>query len=193
MKNKLRNLLIGAGAPVFVSVIVAMAVVRWCFSPEPAAYLSPKRLICGYNLKSGNNFRKLKGEEMFVTSNINESKEFSLDRGNDASKLVDESLITWAAPANNKIDYVINFISDTEIKTITIHWGDFGQNKNYISKWLLESVDGQSWKQIASGESPNGNQTVINKNFISKGLKLRAESEKDWIGVHELEIIGRPL
>ena len=193
MKNKLKKLLIYIGAPVLLSVIVTMIIIRWCFRWEITTNLSPKGLICGYNLKSGNIFRKLKGDELFISSNINESKEFSLNRGNDASKLIDGILTTWAAPANNKIDYVINFISDTEIKTITIYWGDFGQNETYINKWILESVDGNSWKQIASGEFPKSNQTTINKNFVSKGLKLRAESKKDWIGVHELEIIGRPL
>ncbi len=151
--------------------------------------------MCGNSSASQSSFRKItKVDLTSVESLVNESKEFSIDKGFDAQKLIDGSLSTFAAPASNKIDYQVNFVGNYKIKQVVINWGDYGVNRNYINKWSLESsVDSTNWTVIEGGDSPQSNRTVINKKFSATTLRLKAEAENDWIGVHELDIIGMPL
>jgi hypothetical protein len=155
---------------------------------------SPATLICGADtggVKGG--FRKIKTEEAEVKSNIPETEDSArMDRL--AAKLFDGSLKTLAEPGATSLDYGISFFDDMEIKKITIHWKDYGINDNYINAWKLEaSPDGAIWDTIAEGNSsPRTGETVVDKRFIASALRLTAQSAKDWIGVYEIEIIGRP-
>lgn len=180
---------------VVISYVLSLATVRICFNIQQSARLSIASLICGRNLSAGQSvYKRLTSADIFVTSNITESKEHSLDQGRGADKLMDGIKNTAASPASNKIDYIINFTADQEVKQVIITWGDYGQNDYYIKKWILESTtDGVVWKEVAGGGFPATPETIINKIFPARGLRLRAESEKDWIGVHELEIVARPI
>ena len=178
---------------VVIAYILSVGTIRICFNIQQSARLSIASLICGRNLSAGQSaYKRLTAADVFITSNITESKEFSLDRGRGADKLMDGIKSTASAPASNKIDYVINFTADQEVKQVIITWGDYGQNDYYIKKWILESTtDGVVWKEVASGGFPASPETFINEIFTSQGLRLRAESEKEWIGVQEIEIVAR--
>jgi len=191
-----RSLILTAVLSVIIAVSLTLIIVRWCFSSGPGLPLSIYSLVCSRQAASrtAGSFRRLTPQEILVTSNITESKEFSLDKGLEAAKLTDGSHETLAAPASQKIDYLINFNDDYEINRIKIYWGDYGYNENYINQWRLEaSNDGKTWQEIESGERPRAAETIIKKRFKANNLRLQAQSPQDWIGIYEVEIIGRTL
>ena len=192
---KYKLLIAFSSASVFLSVFLTISILKLCSFFPDNGYLSPLYFMCGNSSASQSSFRKItKVDLTSVESLVNESKEFSIDKGFDAQKLIDGSLSTFAAPASNKIDYQVNFVGNYKIKQVVINWGDYGVNRNYINKWSLESsVDSTNWTVIEGGDSPQSNRTVINKKFSATTLRLKAEAENDWIGVHELDIIGMPL
>ncbi len=177
---------------VFLSLLVVtiiIVIIRGCFTGIiPAS-------ICGFDLaRPPSEFRKMTQQDVFITSDISESQEFSVALGRTTASLIDGLLDTMAQPGGLKINYLISFVDNSQIKQITIHWKDYGINTNYISQWKLEALsDEAQWKEIAGGNSPQGDQTVINKKFNATQLRLTAQSTEDWIGVYEIEIIARPL
>lgn len=183
-----------SGASVLLSILLTISILRVCSLFSDHGYASLLYFMCGGSSASQSSFRKVtKADLSSVESMVNESKEFSIDRGLGASNLIDGSVSTLAAPASNKIDYRVNLVGNYKIKQIIVHWGDYGVNKNYINKWSLElSGDGVNWFIIESGGSPGSDRTVINKRFSAAFLRLKAEAENDWIGVNELDIIGVP-
>lgn len=190
MINKLKIFAFPIIVAVIASFFLTMMTLRICASSSSKIFLSIPYLICGQNLSnSRTNFKKLQPGEIFATSNIQESA-----GGRDASKLVDGSIGTLAEPGATKVDYKLNFLDNYEVKQVIIHWGDYGINDNYIKSWILESsLDDISWQTIVTGERPLDLSTVVNKRFSAKSLRLRAESAKDWIGVYEVEVVGRVL
>lgn len=127
-------------------------------------------------------------------SAIPEREDLSIGQGRGADKLIDGSDKTLAAPGSEMVEYLILLLDQKEIKQMTIHWGDYGINDNYIAEWSIESSDdGEEWKTISSGPSPKDSRTVINEKIRTSRLRLKARSAKDWIGIYELEIIARPL
>ena len=188
-----RLFVIFSAVSVFLSIILTVSILRICASFSDSNFASLSYFVCGSSSRTLASFKKLTIPDFSsIESLVNESKEFSIDRGYGVSSLTDGSLLTFAAPASNKIGYQVNLVGGYKIKQVVIHWGDYGVNANYINKWSLESSeDGINWSLIESGDSPHSNRTVINKKFSSTALRLKAEAESDWIGVHELDIIGR--
>lgn len=193
--KKYKLFVLFSASSVLLSVFLTMVILRTCIAVSDKEYASILYFVCGDSSISQKSFKKLnKSDLLSIVSNINESKEFSLDRGAAADKLIDGSTETLAAPASNKIDYQINLVGEYKIKQIIIHWGSYGINKNYVSKWSFEfSADGTNWSVLeGSDSSPKTDKTVINKRFSASNLRLKAGAENDWIGIYELDIIGAP-
>ena len=181
-------------AAVVISFLLSVMLIRLCASTKFRFFLSPTYLFCGTDASSNNvSFKKLTAEEVSITSNINESKEFSISRGTIAKNLIDDSLETLAAPANTKLDYAIKFLNNYQIKQIIIYWKDFGEDRKYVNKWSLDSVSSSGSEKIANGGFPGIDKTIVDKKFNAVELHLTAESDGNWIGIYEIEIIGRPI
>ena len=174
---------------------IAIGVIRLCIASDASAPMSFREIICGNDLNAGRvGFKKLTAESISVASNITESKEFSIDRDNDAAKLVDGKKNTLAAPANQSIEYILTLTEPHRIRQTIITWGDYGVNTNYISNWTIEtSLNGETWTKIKQGASPKESETIINEDFTALKIRIKAQSVNDWIGIYEMELIGRPL
>jgi F5/8 type C domain len=184
------------GVSAFISVMVAALIVRGCLGTEFKFSLSPASIICGQTLAESPSsaFRHIASNEMSAQSNVPEREDLSIENGRGANKLIDGSEKTLAAPGSNIIDYSVILLNAYKIKQIIIYWGDYGINPNYINAWSLEYSDnGSVWKTIKSGMSPKDSQTIINERIQTSRLRLKAQADKDWIGVYELKIIGKPM
>lgn len=184
-----------AAASICIAITLSIGVIRLCIGSDISRPLSPRTIICGKNLNTSRvGFKRLTADDMFIESATPESKEYSIDRGNDASKIIDGNKYTLAAPANRIADYKLTFTEPHQIRQIIITWGDYGTIAKYIGTWQLEaSTDGTTWKTIEKGGGPNKKEAVINKSFDAAMIRLRAESEEEWIGIYEIELVGRPL
>lgn len=161
---------------VLISAFLFMAIIRGISLPTPRAP-----------------YRILTAEQMTVTSNVPESPEYSIAKGNQAEKLIDGSSETMAAPAARDIDYAIRLLEPHEMKQIEIEWGSNGLGEEYIASWSLEaSMDGKTWATIETGGFPGERETVITRKTTASFLRLKAHSEKNWIGAYEIKIIARP-
>ncbi len=177
-----------------ISIAVAASVVRLCLAPSYKTPMSPISLLCGFSgSQEKSTFKILLPNEVEIRSNTPELIN-SENRNREARKLMDGDKNTLASPGAAKLDYTVLFFDSYEIKQVTVRWGDYGINSNYISSWKLQaSIDGAIWTDVAFGDSPYGSETIINKRFSASMLRLSAASTKDWIGVYEIRIIGRPL
>lgn len=177
------------------SVAVAAVILRACLGTGFKFYLSPGRAICGETTGSGQeSFKRLTADEMSVMSVIPEREDLSIGQNRGADKLIDGSDKTLAAPGSEMLEYLVLLLEPKEIKQMTVHWGDYGINDNYIAEWSIESSDdGEEWEVVASGASPKDSRTVVNETIRTSRLRLKARSAKDWIGIYELEIIARPF
>src|SRR3989344_3793908 len=127
-------------------------------------------------------------DKIEVTSNTYESPEYSVARGNDAQALVDGSISNMAAPGNDKLDYTLDFSGPYDIRETRIYWRNFGISRNYVNDWSFEATsNGKEWRVIAKGGFPNEEITRIEDAFSAIAVRLKARSEKDWIGVYEIE------
>lgn len=161
---------------VLISAFLFMAIIRGIALPAPKAP-----------------YRILTAEQMTVESEIPESPEYSIQEGHQAEKLIDGLSETVAAPAQKNIDYVIGLLEPHEIKQIKIEWGSNGLGEEYITNWSLEaSMDGASWTTVEAGGFPGKSETTIAKKTTASFLRLKAHSEKNWIGAYEVRIIARP-
>lgn len=178
-----------------IAVISSVSIVRLCIGSDVAFWFSIRSIVCGNDLNAGRvGFKRLTAQSMSVISGITESKEYSVDRENDATKLIDGKKNTLAAPANQKLEYVITFTEMHRIRQAIITWGDYGVNTNYINAWTFEaSEDGKVWTTIKKGGSPRASETIINDDFTALTIRVKAQSPNDWIGIYELELVGRPV
>lgn len=193
-----KSTLIAAGcaiAAAIISTILSVGIIRLCLGSSVSVPLSPRSFICGNDLSAGRvGFKRLTPKEIFIESAIFESKEYSIDAGKDAEKMIDGDKRTLAAPANRMLDYMLKLTEPYRVRQVIITWEDYGTIAKYISQWKLEaSTDGTTWKTIEEGGAPNKKETTINKSFDASALRLTAQSAEEWIGVYELEIVGRPL
>lgn len=178
-------------ASVLISLFLFLALLRFCFNPPGVFSVAP--LICGESIVSSKSlFRKLASSNMVTTSNIQESQEHSLAKGLGAKNLTDSDRKTMAYPASQQLDYTIDLIDTYQVKQINIVWGDSGTSDVYINHWSLEgkTIDGD-WFMIAEGNFPSNQETVIKKILLANNLRLKAESEKNWFGINEVEVIAR--
>ena len=196
-KGLIRTLTITTGISAVLAIVAAIVIVRACLGTGLRFAFSPASIICGDEQATGetsSNFKRLAPNEMTVISTVHEREDLSIAEGRGAEKLIDGNKKTLAAPGSNAIDYSISLLDNYEIKQMIVYWGDYGINPNYIRSWSIQSSDdGVTWKAVASGASPADDKTVINKQVTTARLRLTAESEKDWIGAYELEIIARPV
>ena len=194
-RGQWRTIAIVAGTTAFASIIVSVGIIRLCVGSDAMVFFSIRSVICGGDLNAGRvGFKRLTAQNMSAISEIAESKEFSIDRNNDATALIDGEKNTLAAPANQNFDYVITLTEPHRIRQTIITWGDYGVNSNYIASWSLEaSDDGKIWTTIKKGDSPNESETIVNEDFTAFKIRVKAQSPKDWIGIYEVEFIGRPL
>ncbi|HCX45286.1 TPA: hypothetical protein DGT35_01655 [Patescibacteria group bacterium] len=182
----------------FVSVFTTSSLMRSCFADNTNRgflYKKISKLICGTNVDLHRSYyRRLGGNVLSAESNVHESEEFSVARGSTAKKLIDGSKDTRAAPASRDFDYTIGLTDIYSINKINLHWGDDGKAPNYIDSWKLEaSIDGQNWEVVDFGGFPKEFETSVNKDFVASMLRLSGHSEEQWIGVNEVEIIGKPI
>lgn len=168
---------------VVVSLFISMVLVKGCFSG-----VFPKFICNSGNQSSA--YIKLDTSHIKETkSQIDEHAKYSIELGNIAKNLVDGNEKTLAAPASNKIDYIVNLADSYKIKSIDILW----QGYDYITSWSLEaSSDGKSWQEIHEEKNAPGAKTTIDSKFSASYIRLKAESENNWIGAYELSIIGKP-
>lgn len=152
-------------------------------------------LICGSGTTEFSPYKKILPTQFTLISNINESKEHSLNLGRGTAMLIDGNEDTQAAPASRTLDYYFKLFNPYLIKSVRIVWRDYGINENYINQWSLEATeDGEDWEIIEEQlQSPQANETLIEKKFQAVGLRLKVESAKDWIGIYEVELVGKPL
>lgn len=183
----------------FVSVFTTSSLMRSCFADNNRRgflYKKISNLVCGTNVNLYRSYyRKLGAHELIsAKSNIKELKEWSIDKGTTADKLIDGSKDTRAAPANRDFDYTISLANIYSINKINLHWGADGRGPSYIDSWKLESsVDGENWETVDFGGFPKELETSVNKKFVASMLRLSGHSEKQWIGANEVEIIGKPV
>jgi len=182
----------------FVSIFTTSSLMRSCFADNTKRgflYKKISRIMCGTNVDIHRSYyRRLGVDVLSAKSNVRESEEFSVARGETAEKLIDGSKDTRAAPAGHNFDYTISLANLYSINKINLSWGDDGQASGYIDSWKLESsVDGENWEVIASGDFPKERETSVRKDFVASMLKLSGHSEEQWIGVNEVEIIGKPI
>ncbi len=136
----------------------------------------------------------LKGNMVF--SLIPEAPEV-FQGGSFGDKLIDGSLGSIAAPGNANIDYVLDLGSLTEVHEITIYWGTFGTDREYLQQWKIEGRENTSnetpWMTLDKGGFPFSNKTVIkvDKKRLAQ-LRLSA-SGGHQIGVQEIIVVGKFL
>lgn len=195
MKSNYGLILGGTACGIVIATGLSVGVIRLCIGSEASRPLSLRTLICGTSLNASRvGFKRLTADDMFIESVTAESKEYSIDRGNEAGKLIDGDKRTLAAPANRLLHYALKFTEPHRIRQAIITWGDYGTIAKYVAHWQLEaSADGTTWTTIRKGDSPQEKETVINAEFDAAALRLTAESPEDWIGIYELELVGRPL
>jgi hypothetical protein len=182
----------------FVSIFTTSSLMRSCFADNTNRgflYKKISRLVCGTNVDLHRSYyRKLGGNVLSAKSNVRESEEFSVARGATAEKLIDGFKDTRAAPASHDFDYTIGLADIYSINKVNLHWGEDGRVPNYIDSWKLEaSIDGQNWEVVDFGDFPKELETSVNKDFVASMLRLSGHSEEQWIGVNEVEIIGKPI
>lgn len=182
-------------AIIAASAAISVGIVRTCISSKASMSISPRWFICGDDLNaSRSGYKRLVPAQISIISGVPESGEYSIGKGTDAEMLVDNDKKTLAAPGNRELDYIMTMAEPQTIRRAVITWGDYGINENYIKSWSIEAtMDGKEWKTIASGASPRNSETLVNETFPASAVRLRARSDKDWIGAYEIELIGRPL
>lgn len=178
-----------------IAVVFSIGIIRLCIGSESTFWFSIRSIVCGNDLNASRvGYKRLTAQNMSVSSDITESKEFSIDRDNDATKLIDGKKTTLAAPANQNVEYTITLTEPHRIRQTIITWGDYGVNTNYINSWSLEaSENGKTWTVIKKGGSPQVSEAIINDDFTALTIRIKAQSPNDWIGIYELELVGRPL
>lgn len=140
----------------------------------------------------------------FWLSKVNIDKIYSNDipeveKSRTAEKLVDGDLKTDAypgyhcCPSRHEFDYTIELTDKYEISRIDLVWGGDGQAPERIQWWSLEAKTvNDDWEIIESqNKNPGVDVTTIEKKFVTKALRIRAGSEKHWIGMYEVKMLGR--
>ncbi len=193
--DKWHGIAITAGIAVSISVILSVGIVRLCIGSNISFPLSIRSIACGNNLNAERvGFKRLGKENLFITSGTYESKEYSIDKGTDAAKLIDGDERTLAAPGNRRLDYILTLTEPYQISKTIIIWGDYGTISKYVTHWKLEAKrDDNEWTTIEEGNLPKSRETIVKGNYNASAVRLTAESPEDWIGAYELELVGRPL
>lgn len=112
------------------------------------------------------------------------------------ANLIDGSLGTAAAPGNSSFEYAVDLGGTYEVNEVTLTWGSYGRDPNYIQSWTLEGKEDTSsntpWKKLASGDkSPASDNSVVKLEKIELAqLKIKA-SGPNYIGIYELGINGK--
>ena len=124
-----------------------------------------------------------------IKSNIQESKEYSLDKGYGAEKMIDGNGRTLAYPASITLDYTVDLGDYFPIDRINIVWGEFGSlasdGKTYIDEWSIDGKTDQGWISIASGSVPNSASTQITgEGQLVSMLRIRTSGD-NWSGIYE--------
>lgn len=186
---------ITAAVATIASIIISVGIIRLCVGSDRTIFFSIRSIICGADLNANRvGFKRLTAQNMSAVSQITESQQYSIERNNDATALIDGKKNTLAAPANKNLDYVITLTEPHRIRQTIITWGDYGVNSNYITNWTLEaSDDGKVWTVIKKGDLPHEGETIINEDFTAFKIRITAQSPEDWIGIYEAEFIGRTL
>jgi hypothetical protein len=128
---------------------------------------------------------------------------YSVDEGKYPSNLTDGDRGTVAYPASWFFDYVIDLKDTCDIKKVSLVWGSYGSNKDYITQWELLYQEGLSpeseWKTLASGGFPNAEETPLDFPEPKKVRRFRIRAQSldtdrrvliNWIGMAEFEAYG---
>lgn len=130
-----------------------------------------------------------------AVSLIPEHPVYSLGRDRGAANLVDGDPDSMAYPSSTArarhFDYAV-YLGTTYIVTgVSIDWGVFGTNPQYITGWRLEGrVVGGAWQVLTTGGFPGQYTTNISPNATVSELRLLADGNNS-IGVYEMRVFGR--
>jgi len=110
--------------------------------------------------------------------------------------LVDGSIGTLAAPGNSIVDYMIDLGGLIDVRELTVYWGAYGVDSNYITEYHLEGkTDTRNetpWQELAAGGFPNTRQLVVRVNQPLSQIRVRASS-KNYFGIYEVMVDGKVL
>ena len=127
---------------------------------------------------------------MDAVSLVSESPSSSIAQDYAAANLVDGDPDTLAYPGSSHIDYVIQLNATYNVTGLSIDWGYFGSNPNYVQSWqILGRTGDQDWQQLASGGWPGQVTTDVSLNVTATELRLVANANH-WIGVYEVRVFG---
>ena len=125
-----------------------------------------------------------------AVSLVPESPTSSIAQDYAAANLVDGDPDSLAYPGSSHIDYVIQLNATYNVTGLSIDWGYFGSNPNYVQSWQILGRSGdQDWQQLASGGWPGQANTDVPLNVTATELRLVANANH-WIGVYEVRVFG---
>jgi len=126
-----------------------------------------------------------------ATSLITEDPINSIAADYGAPHLVDSNPLSLAYPANVQIDYRVHLGVPSHVTQVSIWWGYFGTDSNYVNNWGLYVRDkaNGSWDLIKTGGFPDALEMDIPVDVNATDLRLTA-SGSNWIGVYEFKAYG---
>ena len=128
-----------------------------------------------------------------ATSLVPEDPVYSLGCDYEAANLVDGDPDTLAYPASTHLDYKMQLPGQYQVSGISINWGYFGTQPEYVTSWqVLASSDDTNWQVAAAGGFPNSAVLDVPLNVSAKELRLVADSP-NWIGIYEVQVFGKFL
>ncbi len=130
-----------------------------------------------------------------AVSLIPEHPIYSLGRDHGAANLVDGDPDSMAYPSSTAharyFDYVVQLGGTHIVTGVSIDWGIFGTDSQFITAWELEGRVGTgNWQVLATGYFPGQYTSDISLNTTAAELRLRANGNNS-IGVYEMRVFGR--
>jgi hypothetical protein len=122
---------------------------------------------------------------------IPEDPQYSSAFNYQASNLIDNSSTSLAYPASFNVDYVLTLERQADVKQISLWWGSFGTDLQYVKNWAVygRSNNQSAWALLSSGGSPGAAISDIALNGRVAQIKITADSN-NWIGLYEAKVYG---
>jgi hypothetical protein len=121
---------------------------------------------------------------------VPESAAYSTALDYGAANLVDGDSISLAYPGASSLDYVIQLNGEYHVTGVSIDWGVFGSNSEYVQSWeILGRIDGGAWQQFAAGGFPGQSTMNVPLDLTATELRLIATAD-NWIGAYEVTVFG---
>lgn len=104
-----------------------------------------------------------------------------------SGNLLDGKAETLAYPENLNLDYLIELNELYPFQSISIVWGGYGLQPNYVKHWVMDGCnrDGQ-WIRLGKGGFPASEVSRVEIKKVVSQVRIEAQSAKDWIGIYEV-------